>query len=305
MNLIPTINYSIIIPHKNIPELLVRCLGSIPERDDIQVIVVDDDSDDTDTYPARYPELVRRDTEIIFTKEGRGAGYARNVGMQHIKGKWVLFADADDFFLPEWTETTDRYLVTNADVVQFRIDDILNLSDQMWHNKVLIDYAAGKVSERDALFSNITCWAKLFRADFLRQNNILFEEIPCANDVAFGYQVAVKAQKIVISPHAIYDVTYREGSLTTIINKEYSWIRYNAVKKANAFAARHGFKRFELPYAVDALKTWRQLGLRNYLHFVWHERREIGRASKIQIDHKPFNYRHPYLYVLLVFLNWV
>ena len=45
-----SINYSIIIPHKNIPELLVRCLNSIPEREDIQVIVVDDCSDDADTY---------------------------------------------------------------------------------------------------------------------------------------------------------------------------------------------------------------------------------------------------------------
>lgn len=34
--------YSIIIPHKNILKLLQRCLDSIPERDDVQVIIVDD-----------------------------------------------------------------------------------------------------------------------------------------------------------------------------------------------------------------------------------------------------------------------
>ena len=32
--------YSIIIPHKNIPDLLRRCLDSIPQRPDIQIIVV-------------------------------------------------------------------------------------------------------------------------------------------------------------------------------------------------------------------------------------------------------------------------
>ena len=37
-------NYSIVIPHYNLPALLRRCLGSIPQRDDIQVIVVDDGS---------------------------------------------------------------------------------------------------------------------------------------------------------------------------------------------------------------------------------------------------------------------
>jgi len=39
------INYSIIIPHKNIPHLLVRCLDSIPQREDVQIIVADDNSD--------------------------------------------------------------------------------------------------------------------------------------------------------------------------------------------------------------------------------------------------------------------
>ena len=40
------INYSIIIPHKNTPNLLQQCLDSIPYRDDIQIIVVDDNSED-------------------------------------------------------------------------------------------------------------------------------------------------------------------------------------------------------------------------------------------------------------------
>ena len=299
------VNYSIVIPHKNIPELLVRCLDSIPERADIQVIIVDDNSDDADLYPEQYPELFRPFTEVYLTKEGKGAGYARNVGMQHIKGKWVLFADADDFFLPEWTRETDRYLDSSADVIQFRIEDVLDHSDSMWHNRILEDFSQGNISDRDVLFSRITCWAKMISAAFLKQNSILFEEVICANDVAFGYQVAVNAHDIVISPSAIYDVTYREGSLTTITNRAYSWVRYTVVKKANAYAAEHGFRQFELPYAVEVLKNWRQLGVCDYLHFVWRERKEIGRASRIQMDHKPANYRHPYLYVLLVLFRIV
>ena len=36
------INYSFIIPHRNVPHLLQRCIDSIPKRDDIQIIIVDD-----------------------------------------------------------------------------------------------------------------------------------------------------------------------------------------------------------------------------------------------------------------------
>lgn len=39
------INYSIIIPHKNILELLRWCLDSILGRKDVQIIMLDDNSD--------------------------------------------------------------------------------------------------------------------------------------------------------------------------------------------------------------------------------------------------------------------
>ena len=55
------INYSIIIPHKNSPELLERCLNSIPERKDIEIIVVDDCSNENGR-----PQIDREGVEIIY-----------------------------------------------------------------------------------------------------------------------------------------------------------------------------------------------------------------------------------------------
>ena len=64
------INYSIIIPHKNIPNLLQRCLDSIPNREDVQIIVVDDNSDPNIVDFDKFPGLNRSNVEVIFTKEG-------------------------------------------------------------------------------------------------------------------------------------------------------------------------------------------------------------------------------------------
>ena len=69
--------FSFIIPHKNNPTLLQRCVNSIPSRDDIQIIIVDDNSD---------PKIVdwnalkfnASNLDIVFAKENKGAGYARN-----------------------------------------------------------------------------------------------------------------------------------------------------------------------------------------------------------------------------------
>lgn len=85
--------YSIIIPHYNIPDLLMRCLKSIPVMEEIEVIVVDDNSPDAATYIERYPELSRPHLAFIRTTKGGEAGYARNVGMEHARGNWLLFAD--------------------------------------------------------------------------------------------------------------------------------------------------------------------------------------------------------------------
>ena len=300
-----SINYSIIIPHKNIPELLIRCLDSIPERADIQVIVIDDNSEDADVYPDKYPALNRPGLELILTKEGKGAGYARNVGLRHAKGRWIIFADADDFFLPGWLMVTDGFLDSDADVIQFRIGDVLNKDDCSWHNKKLDKYREGLMTDQDVLLTNVTCWAKMLRSGFLQENRLSFEEVRFGNDVMFGTKVAVHASAILIVQKPIYDVTYREGSLTTIKNKESLRCRFEAQKRADAYASKQGFKRYELPCAIDFLKVWRGFGLKDYLLFVWQERKDIKRAGKIRRDDLPFNYRHPFLYVILILFRFL
>ena len=88
--------YSIIIPHYNSPELLKRMLASIPERDDIQILVIDDYS--TSENVSKVKALSHKNLEIVFLKQNRGAGYARNVGLERVKGKWVSVVDADDVY---------------------------------------------------------------------------------------------------------------------------------------------------------------------------------------------------------------
>lgn len=65
------VKYSIIIPSHNHPELLSRCLNSIPDIADIQVIVIDDNSNPKKVCFEQYPGLERAFTEVVFTKEGK------------------------------------------------------------------------------------------------------------------------------------------------------------------------------------------------------------------------------------------
>lgn len=69
-------NFTIIIPHKNIPHLLERLIKSIPVRDDLEIIVVDDHSDGS---VKEYLNKIERDNlTFLFNQDCRGAGFARN-----------------------------------------------------------------------------------------------------------------------------------------------------------------------------------------------------------------------------------
>ena len=91
---------TVIIPHKNSIDLLHRCIESIPVYDDIEIIVIDDHSDLSESIWEQFRGKYKY-VELILTNEGKGAGYARNVGLGRARGEWLVFADADDYFYPD------------------------------------------------------------------------------------------------------------------------------------------------------------------------------------------------------------
>lgn len=59
------LNFTIIIPHFNTPTLLLRLIKSIPERNDLELIIVDDNSDPTVVDFDNFPDADRKQVTII------------------------------------------------------------------------------------------------------------------------------------------------------------------------------------------------------------------------------------------------
>ena len=220
------VTYTIIIPHYNIPDLLVRCLKSIPVREDIQVIVVDDCSPDFDSYKERYPELSRPYLELYQTPQGGSAGRARNIGLQHARGRWILFADSDDFFAPNMYELMSSHRNDDADAIFFKADSVdtvtLEPSDRHHGRNDSIDaYLAGTHTCAEAILKHTVVWATMYSAKLLRDNNITFEEILCGNDMMFAIKAANLCQNPLFCNEALYVITYRRNSLNDNKQKNY------------------------------------------------------------------------------------
>lgn len=233
------INYSIIIPTKNIPDLLDRCISSIPRRSDVEVIVVDDNSDEGIVDFTNYPGVEYPCLKLIRTHEGKGAGYVRNQGLLNAKGEWVIFADSDDFFNDCFNEVLDDSLDSAADIIFFDVDsrysDTLEPADR---NELLSNAIKQALDTGDTTFmkySNAcyTPWGKIIRHDLISNNHILFDEVIAANDLMFSLKCGHFAQQIEVDSRKAYCITTRRGSLwqnrSSIIMRSRmgSWCRAN------------------------------------------------------------------------------
>jgi glycosyltransferase involved in cell wall biosynthesis len=246
------ITFSVIIPHKNTPDLLHRCLNSIPRREDIQIIVVDDNSDETVVDFNNFPGLNDKYVEMYLTKEGKGAGYARNVGLEHAKGKWLLFADADDFF----TENAFDYLFAEVDspheIIYFKVtscySDTYEPADRGDKiNRFVDDFLKNKTKDTESLirYKWQMPWGKMMKTEFVSKRNIRFDEVPVSNDAMFSLIAGYLASSIGIINHAIYCVTVSKGSLTNIITKEVLMTRYIVALRCNEFRRKHGSGKYQ------------------------------------------------------------
>ena len=212
------ITYTFIIPHHNCPDLLDRCISSIPQRNDIQIIVVDDNSD-ADKKPI---ECGRPEVEYIYIdkENSKGAGKARNVGLSKAKGKWLLFADADDSYQDNFLSTLDEYKHLDFDVLYFNseyIDGITgeNIPDSEY-NKMISNYNNSPKDLDRIKFCNYPPWNKMFLRKFILKNNICFEEVPNGNDILFSILAGYYAKDIHIDKRVIY--LYYRNINSTIYN---------------------------------------------------------------------------------------
>lgn len=212
-------NFTIIIPHWNIPDLLKRCLKSIPLSDDIEVIIIDDNS--SNILKDNFPGITRKNTKVFFSEKSVTAGGARNIGLKHASGKWVLFADSDDFFNQGFINILTKYCNENYDVVYFglnsRYSETLKICDRGNEvNKIILDAEKGDAESQNIIrYKFLYPYCKMIKRSFIEKFNIRFDEVIASNDTMFGVKIGVNSAKVAFDSFELYCLTLRENSLVT------------------------------------------------------------------------------------------
>ncbi len=210
---------SIIIPVYNAEKYLRGCLNQLccQTLQAIEIICINDGS--TDGSQAILEEFKNRDSRIsVFYQDNQGAGIARNNGLLHARGEYLLFLDADDIYDMKLCE--DAYYKAKydmADIVLYganRLDMQTAQKEPMgWVLKESmlpkrIPFSIKNMGDKIYQVTTACPWSKMFRADFVKQQQLQFQNTKNANDVFFVRTALATARRITVLDKKKY-ITYR------------------------------------------------------------------------------------------------
>lgn len=240
---------SIIIPHYNSTETLLKLLRSIPNNREIQTLVVDDHSNDQEKKKLKGIKSSVTSENVHFFENDpnkKGAGSSRNVGLAKAVGEWVIFADSDDFFVDGFYEILEQYFNTDYDTVFFKPTsvelDTGNPSNRhIRYEEIINDYVNDKSrrSELQLRYKFFVPWSKLIRRKIIIENNILFENVVASNDVMFSTKIGYFTKDISVSEDIIYCATKSKGSLTSSVNNSAFDARLEVFIRYYRFLQKH------------------------------------------------------------------
>jgi glycosyltransferase involved in cell wall biosynthesis len=244
--------YSVIIPHRDRFELLSKLVCSIPTRNDVEILVIDDASDAQTRLKIAQLESRRRHMRLVRAQAGgaRGAGWARNVGMGLAIGHYLLFADSDDAFNPDAFAVFDE--VTARDEYDFIVFKAASRNPHGGHSSrtdytnFLVDVASrleksARAKTKEILSKLDPPWAKLVRRALVTGHGIRFDEIHYSNDVLFNLRVLIHARDIAVCPQTVYWVLDHPASLIHALSETMLEQRFDACLRFNQEFRRHDF----------------------------------------------------------------
>ncbi len=213
---------SVIIPVYNVEKYLYTALDSVINQTykNLEIICIEDCS--TDLSMQILNEFAKKDNRITIIKntENKGVGFSRNKGLQLSQGEYIHFFDSDDWLELDLYQKAISLLEEDTEILSFNHNTFFELT-----NKSVKGYRqCGKLLKKCGLNENAELfpmfeynpWSKLFKKKFLIENNILFNDYKCMEDVEFSLKTFINAKHILYTDEILYNYrANRNNSLTT------------------------------------------------------------------------------------------
>lgn len=206
---------SIIVPIYNAEKYLDRCVDSILSQTflDFELLLIDDGSPDRSGEIC--DEYAQKDNRIhVFHKENGGVASARQFGLEHAQGEFVIHADPDDYVEPSMLEELYECAKKNqADMVicDFYIDAFQHIIEKK-QNPSNLDH----LTVLRELFQHLhgSCWNKLLKRTCYKQYGVSFPSgVSYCEDLSFWVRLLKEPIRITYLPKAFYHYVQHETSI--------------------------------------------------------------------------------------------
>lgn len=233
---------SVIVPVYNVEKYLRQCVESLLAQTypDLEIILVDDGSKDgcgavCDEYAARYDHV------LAVHKENAGLGMARNTGLDHASGDYVVFVDSDDYAEPGMVEVLYRGLTENGvDMCKAGFRRFVNEDETKFIRKYENQVFAGEQAKKEFLprligsrpdkkdSIEMCVWGSIYSMAPIRNHGLRFpsERELISEDIIFNIDYLQHANGACVIEDVVYDYRITPGSLT----KRYRPDRFEACR---------------------------------------------------------------------------
>lgn len=228
---------TIVIPAYNAEQFLKENIESVINQSyqNLEIIYVCDGC--TDHTAEILYEYAATDARIRVRVEIRnqGAAISRNIGMSMAAGEWIIFLDADDLFdrnmIEEMLNAAVREQAGIAGVYLECFDDIPNEDAQIYNEKRALygkDYPVIETEKEMGHIMQVVDYSafKLVHKTIYRKKDVLFQNIPNANDVSYAMSAVLHSNRIVYVDKVLlhYRSNKNRNTLSTGRNKKKSYI---------------------------------------------------------------------------------
>lgn len=210
--------FSVVIPVYNVKEYLKKCVQSVLSQhtEEYEMILVDDGSTDgsgalCDEFAAQHPDKLR-----VIHKPNGGLGDARNVGLEHALGDYLVFLDSDDYLdehmLAELSEKVDE---TQADIITFGFavdkdgDTSKIVIDPLPENRIF-----SLADTPQLLLALPNAWNRIYARRLFLETGIRYPGRVWYEDIRTTTKLFAQAKSVVSVHRAYYYYVVRENSIT-------------------------------------------------------------------------------------------
>lgn len=212
---------SVIIPIYNVRKFIERGINNVLAQTykDFEIILSDDGSID-----GGYEDCLKwteRDSRIrVIHQENKGAGAARNHGLENANGDYIYFFDIDDEIRPNLLEYCVRTMdEKEVDFICFGYENL----ETTYNSKVIVNFLETHITSnselRDLFVDQFVLkvngfpWNKFYRKSFLDSNHLRYEDQRIQQDEVFNLKCYKCLDRAYLSPEVLYTYyVYEKGN---------------------------------------------------------------------------------------------